>query len=159
MRKLLILAALAGLTGCTPPVYGKSNFLGSPGFSDRQLGEGMWKVTFRTAGADYEDRYQMGGLYRSAELAREAGFPFFQIVRFEGRVTRVSYGGPPGSGVPTNHVAHFTIRGVHSRDAELKCESKVATDCGTFSTEETLRMLAPKLMRQPPGDPGASPLP
>jgi hypothetical protein len=99
MRKLLILTALAGLTGCTPPVYGKSNFLNSPGYSDKSLGEGVWEVTFRTTGGDRENRYLIGALYRSAELARQAGFPFFQVVRFQGWTKTQRFAGTPLSWV------------------------------------------------------------
>jgi hypothetical protein len=158
MRKLLILAALAGLTGCTAPLYGRSNFLKSPGYSDKSLGEGVWEVTFRTQGSDRENRYQMGALYRSAELARQAGFPFFQVVRFQGWTKTQRFAGtPPELGVPIEHIARLTVRGVRTRDEELQCESQSPTDCGTYSTEETLRTLAPKLMQQPTGVQGASP--
>jgi hypothetical protein len=152
MRKLLVLAVIAALAGCTPPVYGKSNILGSPGYSDKQLAEGVWEVTFRAMGPSGDDRYQIAALYRAAELARDAGFPFFQLVRFKGRVTVRALG-------PNDYIARLTVRGVRTRDEELKCESEAATDCGTYSTEEILRTFAPRLTRQPPGDPGASPLP
>jgi hypothetical protein len=154
MRKLLILAALAGLTGCTPPGYGKYGFLNSSGYSDKSLGEGVWEVTFRTPGSDRENRYQMGALYRSAELARQGGFPFFQVVRFQGWRTTQGY-----ARTPIEHIARLTIRGVRTRDEELKCESESPRDCGTHSTEETLRRLAPRFMQQPTGVQGPSPRP
>jgi hypothetical protein len=162
MRRLFILAAFAafsGLAGCGVPVYGKSNFLQSPGYSDKSLGEGSWEVTFRTMGRDRENLYEAGALYRSAELAREAGFPYFQVVRFEGRVkTERPVGTPPDMGVPVAHFVRLTVRGVHTREEELKCESEAPRDCGTFSTEDTLRRLGPKLGQSPVAE-GTSPPP
>lgn len=147
MRKLLFIAVLVGLTGCGAPTrYGKLDFFQRVGYSDRMIGEGVWEVAFKTLGRDVEDRYQKGALYRSAELARDAGFPFFQVVRFRGELTTEKR---PSGPVPVKQVARLTVRGVRTRDEELKCESSSPSDCGTFSTEATLRAYAP-LFRQPP---------
>lgn len=157
MRKLLILVALAGLTGCTPPLYMKSNILQSPGYADKSLGEGVWEVSFRTlAGINRDHLREVGAYYRSAELARDAGFPFFQVVRYEGWTkTRRHAGTPPEMGVPTEYLIKLTVRGVHTRDAELKCESESPAHCKTYTTAEVLRTLGPSL-QQPTGEQGAS---
>lgn len=161
MRALLILAVLAGLTGCAQLPYQKTSFLRSEGYTDKRLGEGAWEVTFRTAGPDPEARYKNGALYRSAELAREAGFPFFQVVRYQGRLRTLVQGkGDRETSRPVDQVARLFIRGVRTPNEELKCESASPSDCRTYSTEETLRTVAPKLMLQPPGQaPEAAPPP
>jgi hypothetical protein len=160
MRKLFILVALAGLTGCTPPLYGKSNFLKSPGYSNKSLGEGVWEVSYRTlAGTNRDHLREIGAFYRAAELARDAGFPFFQVVRYEGWTkTRRPAGTPPEMGVPTEYFIQLTIRGVHTRDAELKCESESPAHCKTYTTAEVLRTHGPSL-QQPTGEHGASTFP
>ncbi|HEY0036472.1 MAG TPA: hypothetical protein VGB66_07265 [Longimicrobium sp.] len=160
MRKLLILVALAGLTGCTPPLYMKSNILQSPGYADKSIGEGVWEVSFRTlAGMKRDHLREVGAYYRAAEVARDAGFPFFQVVRYEGWTKTLRPAGtPPDMGVPTEYLIQLTIRGVHTRDTELKCESESPAHCKTHSTEEVLRTLGPSL-QQPTGGRGAAPPP
>lgn len=149
MRGFLLLSVVVLAAGCSPlapsSVYRPFTTFSVAGYRDKQISEGEWEVTYKTDITDrhnFADRYAR---YRAAELAREAGFPFFQIIREEGTRT---IGGSSSSTV------ELTVRGARSRDEQLMCEGKpmyLATPhrgpCDMYSTEEALVRFAP--MKRP----------
>ena len=79
MRFLLIslLTSALLITGCASP-YKKEGFAG--GFSETQLGENIWKVSFRGNGYTSGERAADLALLRSAELTLNNGFSYFALV-------------------------------------------------------------------------------
>ena len=80
MRKLVIFFAVIVLSGCAT-AYQRQSFTG--GYSDTQLGENIFQVSFRGNGYTSRERVSDFSLLRSAELALEKGFRYFIIVDSE----------------------------------------------------------------------------
>ncbi len=145
MRRLIILGMATLLVGCATsyrrPILGMGG-----GYSDKQVGEGTWKVTFGTNAYTPRGYALNAAIYRSAELARNAGFPYFQVVRSSLVIGSFSigygYASPVGNHYGGEGV-YLTVRGVQSPDDELKCENDKGAGCMTLSTEEVLREIEP----------------
>ena len=81
MRALFILAlATVLLAGCAT-TYQPNSFTG--GYSETQLGENIFQVSFRGNGYTSRERASDFSLLRSAEEALENGFRYFVIVESE----------------------------------------------------------------------------
>ncbi len=76
MKKLLMLVLLTLLTSCAT-AYQKTGISG--GFSETQLGENVWKVTFRGNGYTREERASDLALLRCADLTLKNGFSYFAL--------------------------------------------------------------------------------
>jgi hypothetical protein len=115
------------------------------GYSDRQIAPGSWEVTFGTNAYTRRGYALNAALYRSAELARQAGYAYFQIVRSNLVVGSFSVGS--GYAVGSSHyggeAVHLTVHGVQSQDAPLTCENDKGSGCMTLATDEVLRQLEP----------------
>ena len=145
MRALIMLVTLGLLAGCGTtyrrPILGMAG-----GYSDKKVGEGHWKVVFGTNAYAARGYALNAALYRSAELARGGGYPFFQIVKSNMVVGSFSVGygyAAPGGGHYGGEGVYLTVRGVRGREAELACENPDGRGCITLDTEETLRELEP----------------
>lgn len=135
MRLIILLMAIL-LTGCATS-YGRGGLANMGGYSDKQIAEGTWEVTFRTNGRSPRGFAANAALYRSAELAREAGFPYFQVLRSRGTTTMVGSGyGPPST--YAGETVNLKVRGAQSPDGELVCENDDGRECMTLSTEKVL---------------------
>ncbi|MBI3779045.1 MAG: hypothetical protein HY274_09070 [Gammaproteobacteria bacterium] len=81
MKILSILAlAVVLFSGCATS-YQRQSFSG--GYSETQLGENIFQVTFRGNGYTNRERASDFSLLRSAEVALENGFHYFVIVESE----------------------------------------------------------------------------
>jgi hypothetical protein len=147
MRKFgapVLAAALLVLAGCATG-YGHSGLLG--GYSDEQVEPGLWRVRARTNGFSGATSAFNMALYRAAELARDAGYPYFQIVQSNFGVLPLVAGNfiySSGGG----QTARFRIRGARSADAPIACEMVDSRGCHTFPVEEVLRQIGPELNRR-----------
>ncbi len=124
------------------------------GYSDRQIAEDRWEVSFGGNGFTRPGVALNGALYRAAELAQRAGYPYMQIVRSslivgdftEGR------GYTPASGERlTEPLVYLTVHGVRAPDAPLSCENNYRKGCRTLATADVLRQLQPIV--RPQGSP------
>jgi hypothetical protein len=77
MNRPAILGCALLLAGCATG-YHATGFSG--GFSEDQLGENVFQVSFRGNGHTSSERAADLALLRSAEVSAEHGFPFFAIV-------------------------------------------------------------------------------
>ncbi len=91
MRPIGLFAAAALVAGCAT-AYQQHGFGG--GYSDTQLGENVFQVSFKGNGYTSAERAADFALLRSAELALEHGFPYFSIVSGENSSRRSSYTTP-----------------------------------------------------------------
>lgn len=80
MKVLLILLLATVLGGCATS-YQKQSFSG--GYSETQLGENIFQVSFRGNGYTSRERASDFSLLRSAEITLEKGFRYFVIVESE----------------------------------------------------------------------------
>jgi len=94
MRKLAIALAVILLAGCAT-TYQPKSFTG--GYSETQLGENVFQVSFRGNGYTSRERASDFNLLRSAELTLERGFRYFVIVDSEKYATTGTYTTPAQS--------------------------------------------------------------
>jgi len=80
MRASIIVLLVAVLSGCAT-TYQRESFSG--GYSETQLGENIFQVTFRGNGYTSRERASDLSLLRSAEVVLENGFRYFVIVESE----------------------------------------------------------------------------
>jgi hypothetical protein len=80
MRRIAILFAALMLAGCATP-YQRVGFTG--GYSETQLGDNIFQVSFRGNGYTSRERASDFSLLRAAELTLEKGFRYFVIVESE----------------------------------------------------------------------------
>ena len=80
MKKFVIFLIVLVLTGCAT-TYQREGLTG--GYSDTQLGENIFQVSFRGNGYTSREQTSDFTLLRSAELALEKGFRYFVIVDSE----------------------------------------------------------------------------
>ncbi|MDQ4087567.1 MAG: hypothetical protein M3177_06110, partial [Pseudomonadota bacterium] len=133
------------MAACATPYRAPLGLTG--GYDDRQIGEGKWQVSFLANGFTRRGFALNAALYRAAELARDHGYPFFQIVQssvlvgefVEGEGYVQALGVPQGTGA----VIYLTVQGVHSADAPIACENNYRRGCRTLAAAEVLRQLAP----------------
>ena len=81
MRKLAIFIAVAILLAGCATAYQRQGFTG--GFSETQLGENVFQVSFKGNAYTSRERAADFNLLRSAEVALENGFSYFAIVDSE----------------------------------------------------------------------------
>lgn len=85
--------------------------------------------------------------YRAAELARDAGFAYLQLIDADTEDNSDTLGDVSAmAGVRVEVKA----RGVNDRTAPIVCEMRGPQTCRTLSVEETLRTLGPRLHVRPP---------
>lgn len=77
MKQLSALTLVACLAACASP-YQREGFGG--GYSETQLSENIFKVSFRGNGYTSGDRAADMALLRSAEIALENGFQYFAVI-------------------------------------------------------------------------------
>lgn len=77
MKKFLILCAVLALTGCATP-YSSKGLLG--GFTESQLGENIWQVSFEGNGYTSRKKAIDYTMIRSADLTLLHGFSYFAII-------------------------------------------------------------------------------
>lgn len=146
MRGMFILLVLAAASGCgaasASHVYRASTRLLPTGYSDRQVGEGVWEVTYHTGDTDRANYARQYALYRAAELASQAGFPVFRAV-----VTSETY--MSGAGLPPCcRTVKMTVHGARSWD-QARC---TVGSCEAHGTDAALQKFMP-VRRQ--GEPAA----
>ena len=151
MKRLILLAALGALAGCSTSYRAPILGLGG-GYTDHKINRDTWEVTFGTNAYTARGYALNAALYRSAELAQRGGFPYFQILRSSLVVGyfSVGYGYAPAGGTHYGgEGVTFTIHGVQSRDAPLACENSKPEGCMTLATDDVLRQLEPVVRRKP----------
>jgi hypothetical protein len=91
-RRLCVLAVVVATTGCATG-YHRPGFMRG-GYTEVQLGENVFQVSFHGNGYTREERAEDFALLRSAEVAAQHGFPFFVIVNQRNRQRVSSYTTP-----------------------------------------------------------------
>lgn len=155
---LLVGAAVAGCAQMAPSVYRAQGTFSGAGYKDRAISEGVWEVTYTARDGDRDDYARRYARYRAAELASQAGYTFFQIVRVE---EALAIGGTASS-----TTIKLTVQGARSRPQQLMCEYRAiylaGTDsrpCEIHSTEEALRQYEPVERSGPPATENPAPAP
>lgn len=157
VRKLLALAAMAAAAGCAASVepsdvYRANVPFSGKGYSEKPVGEGAWEVVYETSMDDRTGELAVRyARYRAAELAYQAGYPYFHVVRMRGWTYSTNR-------VPTSRIVRLTIHGARSANEPIRCEMDPPSSCTRHATEAFLLQNAP-VKRQgaiPARDPAAT---
>lgn len=102
MKRLIVFSVFAILAACASP-YQKDGLGG--GYSETQLSENVFKVSFRGNGYTSSDRATDMALLRSAEVSLENGFKYFAVIDEKNSASYGSYT------TPTTTNASVTVYG------------------------------------------------
>ena len=149
MKAGLIVAAAAAAWAAAPTEaadrYKPQELFDRKGYSEKRLGEGLWRVRTTVKDVSSAENAQQMALYRGAELARQSGYDYFQVL-----------GGKSWMGYSTRgqrmnvhaHGAELKVRGTRDYRDQAPCEMKGGR-CPVFGTDHVLRRLGPLFAGQP----------
>ena len=83
MRLLFAVAGIAVLAGCSAvhlPTPYQAYVKPNGGYTDKQIGDDVYRVVFAGTGATPLPTAYAYAIYRSAEIARDHGAPYFEVV-------------------------------------------------------------------------------
>lgn len=103
MRAILAVAAIVTVTGCATQ-YQSRGFAG--GYSETQLDENVFQVSFSGNGYTSRERAADFTLLRSADLAQQHGFGYFIIISKEDRTGYGTYSTPTTSHTTASATAY-----------------------------------------------------
>ena len=149
MKAGLIVAASAVLWAAVPAAagdrYKPQELFDRKGYSEKRLGEGLWRVRTTVKDMSISENAQQMALYRGAELARQAGYDYFQVLGGK------SWMGYSTRGTRMNVLAHgaeLKVRGARTYKDQAQCEMKGGM-CPVFGTDHVLARLGPLFAGQP----------
>lgn len=91
MRRSIIVCLIILITGCASPY--KPHGLGG-GYSETQLNDNVFRVSFRGNGYTSQERASDYSLLRAAELAKKNGFSYFIVVDNKSYVNQSTFTTP-----------------------------------------------------------------
>ena len=94
MKRIISIICIVALHGCAT-AYQKSGFSG--GYSETQLDENVFKVTFHGNGYTGRERVEDFTLLRSAELTLENGYKYFAVIDENSYTSNSTYTTPTTS--------------------------------------------------------------
>lgn len=133
-------AAEARSSGATK--YRPANIFG--GYKDKIVEPGVWRVEGRANGRAEDGFAQNMAVYRAADVVRQAGFEYMQIINQKGNKSFVGLGGASSMHSAGQDLILW-VRGSHDNNAPSECRAKDAKACFTISTAEAMDRIAPLL--------------
>ena len=144
IRMLIALCLLFGATVAearpgTATKYRPHYLLG--GYKDKMDEPGVWQV-YGKQNAIAEPLFaRRMAVYRAADLVRQAGFEYMQIIDQKGKATTLVISGIRSSG---NEELTIWVRGSHA-DVPGECRAKEPSACFTVSVAKTMAEIRPFL--------------
>jgi hypothetical protein len=144
MKKLILSAGLLLLAACGTTSYGPYGL--NRGYGGDRPEPGMYRTSGHTTPRTRSGFAAEMALYRAAEMAREDGFQFIQVVHIRGgaMVWGSAAGGMMMSGT-SGEEAFVRARGVESMTAPLRCEMGDSDQCRNLDIGELMARLGPRL--------------
>jgi hypothetical protein len=143
-RALAALLAAAALAACAPGTTGYAPSAGrGPGYSERDLGEGRWRVRYLGSVADGRETVELGLLRRAAEVTLAEGATRFRVAERSLREEVV------GGGYPFLEFNDLTSRGTLSAR-----RGEIPPRATRFEAVAEIVLLRPDA---PPSDPAEDP--
>lgn len=171
MRRLLTVAVLAVLAGCSTPTPYQPLTDGF-GYSDQLLEQNRFRVTFSGNSDTPRSTVENYLLYRAAEVTVKSGFDYFVIADRETEPTRTyisSFDGYPGFGYYRYSPGWYGYDGLGMgmgmgmatttaitsyqayADIVMFSGNKPATNVHAFNAREVMNALGPSIVRPQPG--------
>ena len=145
----LIAAAAATLWAAAPAQagdrYKPQELFDRKGYSEKKLGEGLWRVRTTVNDMSSTENAQQMALYRGAELARQEGYDYFQVLGGKGWTGFLSRGQRTRVNA---YGAELKVRGARTYKDQAPCEMKGGM-CPVFGTDHVLRRLGPRFAQLP----------
>lgn len=148
MRRPLALAAAAllALAGCATN-YSRNELGWGDGYREQRLAIDLWLVRAQANGFSGDGFALDMATYRAAELARDAGFAYLQLIYSDSEANSEMFG---DLGAMGGVRAEVKARGVHDRQAPIVCEMPAPRACRILAVAETLRTLGARLRIRAP---------
>ncbi len=168
MRRLLMVAVLAVLAGCTTATPYQALKDGY-GYSDQLLESNRFRVTFAGNSQTSRNTVENYLLYRAAEVTVKSGFDYFIIADRETEPTRTyisSFDGYPGfgyyryspgwygygGGMAMGGATTTTITSYQAyADIVMFSGAKPSTNVHAFNARDVMATLGPNIVRPQPG--------
>lgn len=143
MIRIALLGLCFVLAGCAESVgsYGLKGV-----WQADELEPGLWKVIGFEHVGDYDGAGMDTALFRAAELSKENGFPYFQVLNDTSTTTSAPTG--PYSSVDTGFWARLLVQGAKEINSPLDCQSEVSTVCRTHAVENIMSEVGPRIRAQ-----------
>ena len=125
--------------------YKPFNILFGGTYRDQALNSDTWRVTGLAESDEGPNLAGQTAAYRGAELAKAAGFSFFQIVSRESTVTMRKYR-YQREFQPLRYATEMKIHGAYGTEGQMPCEIKGAMYCPFYEVDFVLRNLAPTVL-------------
>lgn len=125
----------------TATKYRPANLFG--GYSEKLVEPGVWRVKAKANGIAEPGFAQNMAIYRAAELMRQQGFAFLQVVDQKGEAMSMRIGG--GSPVSAGQSMILWVRGAQDAGAPATCRAKEPGRCFTVPVARTLDRVRPFL--------------
>jgi len=138
---VLLLAEPAAARPGTATTYGPMHLFG--GYSEKEIEPGVWKITGRSNGIAEPGFGRNMAVYRAAELMREKGFSFVQILNQKGKEQSFGIGG--ASMRYAGESLTVTVRGTNDPAETLDCRAKKPEACMTLPVDRIIAMIGPQL--------------
>ena len=144
MREGILCASIMLLAACGTTAYGPYGL--NRGYIGGRTEPGVYQVAGNATPATRSGFAAEMALHRAAELAREDGFRFIQLVYFDGG--GLEWGSAAG-GVLISGTSgeRFVVRarGVEAMDAPIQCEMASQSLCRNLVVEDLMADLGPRL--------------
>ena len=152
LKTILSCLVLCGLAGTAPAqsVYKPKNFFTGNGYSEKHLGDGVWRIRANVGSASDARTSAQMALLRGAELVQASGLPFIELLETRTwMVTRTS-----GKKFSVDHyTTEVKIRGAREPRDQGKCEIANRTICPMYGVDFVLNNVGPAIAG---GDPSGA---
>lgn len=113
------------------------------GYTDKLVEPGVWRVEGRANGIAEGGFAQSMAVYRAADLVKQAGFEYMQIIDQKGKQSFVGIRGGSMSSAGENLI--LWVRGAHDSSPPAECRAKNPNACFTLPVAETMAKMFPLL--------------
>lgn len=120
--------------------YRPANMFG--GYKDRLVEPGIYRIDAHANGVAGPGFAQNMAAYRAAEILRQGGFEYMQVIDQKGQSLHIGTG---GSSTSAGGSMTLWVRGSHNPAAPTDCRAKKPTLCFTLPTARTMDRIRPYL--------------
>lgn len=144
MRIAIFVTSALALSACGTTSYGPYGV--NRGYIGGRTEPGVYQVAGNTTPRTRSGFAAEMALYRAAELAKQDGFRFIQIVYFHNGA--LHYGSAAGGMIMTGTSGERSVvrvRGVDSLSAPIRCEIPDTSQCRNLDVDEVAAQLGPRI--------------
>lgn len=135
---LLAISVDADARPSTATKYRPANIFG--GYKDKIVEPGVWRIEGHANGMSEDGFAANMAVYRAADIVRQAGFEYMQIINQKGSKSYI------GSSMNSaGQDLKLWVKGSHDANPPSECRAKDPTLCFTMPVKETMERIAPLL--------------